>query len=118
MRAMLSLSPLLASVLLVQLGVGVLGPLDALAAADLDNFSTRDIGLIGSAHFLGFLVGCVTAPGIMARAGHSRAFAAMAAIGVIGTLMHPVFETPEIWMALRFAGGFTMAGAYTVIESC
>lgn len=117
MRILFMFGPLLISVVLVQLGVGVLGPLDVLSAAELDAFSVRDVGLLGSAHFVGFLAGCLVTPWLMARAGHSRAFAALSAVGVIATLLHPVFPDPNAWILLRIAAGFTVAGAYTVIES-
>jgi len=116
MRTLLSFAALFISVLLMQLGSGTLGPLDALAGS-ARGFSTQEIGLLGSAHFLGFFAGCYLAPRYIGSVGHSRAFAAAASIGAIGALLHPVLEGPYLWAILRVLTGVAVASAYTVIES-
>ena len=116
MRLLISFAALFISVALVQLGSGTLGPLDALSGAAL-GFSTREIGLLGSAHFAGFFVGCLVMPAMMGRVGHSRAFAAMAAIGAVGALLHPLWHDPIAWAAMRVLSGASVAGCYTIIES-
>lgn len=116
MRLLLSFMALLISVVLVQLGSGTLGPLDALSGTAL-GFSTREVGMLGSAHFAGFLAGCLVTPALMARVGHSRAFAAMVSIGAVAALLHPVLQDPVAWAFLRVGNGAAVAGAYTVIES-
>ena len=57
MRLIVSFAALFLAVALVQLGSGALAPLDALSGAAA-GFSTAEIGLLGSAHFVGFFVGC------------------------------------------------------------
>ena len=116
MRTLLSFTALFLSILLVQLGSGTLGPLDALAGA-ARGFTIAQIGLLGSAHFLGFFFGCWLAPRYIGSVGHSRAFAAAAAIGATGALLHPVFEGPYEWAALRLLTGLSVAATFTVIES-
>lgn len=116
MRLIISLSALLFSVLFVQVGSGSLGPLDALSGLEY-GFSSTAIGYLGSAHFVGFFVGCVLSPYIVVRSGHARAFAVMAAISAISIILHPVIEEAWFWMLLRIGSGFAVAGAYTVIES-
>ncbi len=116
MGTLLSFTALFLSVLLVQLGSGTLGPLDALAGS-VRGFSPGEIGLLGSAHFLGFFAGCWLAPRYIGQVGHSRAFAAAASIGAIGALLHPVFEGPWQWALLRLLTGVAVASAYTVCES-
>jgi MFS family permease len=116
MGTLLSFTALFASIFLVQLGSGTLGPLDALSGAVI-GFSTEEIGLLGSAHFLGFFLGCYVTPRLVGDIGHSRAFAAAAAIGAIGALLHPVLEGPYIWALLRVLTGMAIAAAYTVVES-
>jgi len=116
MRTLLSFAALFLSVILIQLGSGTLGPLDALAGS-VRGFTTNEIGLLGSAHFLGFFGGCWLAPRYIGQIGHSRAFAAAAAIGATGPLLHPVFEDATAWAALRLLTGFAVASGYTVIES-
>lgn len=116
MRTLISFAALFLSVILVQLGSGTLGPLDALAGS-VRGFTTGEIGLLGSAHFLGFFAGCYLAPRYIGSVGHSRAFAAAAALGATGALLHPVLEGPYFWAALRLLTGLAVASAYTVVES-
>jgi MFS family permease len=116
MRTLISFAALFLSILLVQLGSGTLGPLDALAGVER-SFTTAQIGLLGSAHFLGFFLGCYLAPRYIGSVGHSRAFAAAAAIGAAGAMLNPVFEGPYQWAALRLLTGMSVAAGYTVIES-
>ncbi|MEM1315288.1 MAG: MFS transporter [Pseudomonadota bacterium] len=116
MKLIISFAALFLSVIFVQLGSGALGPLDVLSGA-AEGFTTRQIGLLGSAHFFGFFLGCWGAPRLTGTAGHSRAFAAFAAAGAIGALAHPLWIDPYAWAAMRVLSGFAVAGAYTVIES-
>lgn len=116
MRLLISFAALLLSVLLLQLSTGGVGPLDALSALTLD-FTPAQIGLLGSAHFVGFFIGCWWAPRLMGTVGHSRAFAALTAAGAIGLLAHMVIIDPLAWALMRVASGVCVAGCYTVIES-
>ncbi len=116
MRTLISFAALFLSVFFVQLGSGSLAPLDALAGA-ANGFTTGEIGLLGSSHFAGFFAGCWAAPKLIAMVGHNRAFAALAAIGAIAALAHPLLIDPLIWAGLRVGTGFAVAGAYAVIES-
>ena len=64
MRLPLSFTALFLSVILLQISSGGVGPLDALSGFALD-FSTAEIGMLGSAHFVGFFLGCWIAPRLM-----------------------------------------------------
>lgn len=116
MALLVTFGALFASVVLLQLSAGGLGPLDALSGLAL-GFTTTEIGLLGSAHFFGFLFGCWGAPRIMGRVGHARAFAAFAAIGTIGALGHMLVVGPWAWAGLRVLSGLALAGCFTVIEA-
>lgn len=116
MRLVISLSALLLSIIFVQVGSGSLGPLDALSGLEL-GFTSTAIGYLGSAHFVGFFIGCVVSPYIVVRSGHSRAFAVMAAVSTISIILHPVVQEVWFWILLRLMSGFAVAGSYTVIES-
>jgi MFS family permease len=116
MRLIISFAALFLSVLLLQLSSGGLGPLDALSGLKLE-FSTQQIGLLGSSHFLGFFIGCWWAPRLMGSVGHSRAFAAFTAAGAIGLLAHMLVINPYAWAVMRIASGLCVAGCYTVIEA-
>lgn len=116
MRMIISFAALFLSVALLQLSSGGVGPLDALSGIAL-GFSTQHIGLLGSAHFFGFFIGCWWAPRLMGSVGHSRAFAAFTATGAIGLLSHMLVLDPFAWALMRIATGLCIAGCYTVIEA-
>ena len=116
MRLMISFSALFLSVFLLQLSSGGASPLDALSGLAL-GFSTAQIGLLGSSHFLGFFIGCWWAPRLMGTVGHSRAFAAFTAAGAIGLLAHMLLINPYAWAVMRMATGLCIAGCYTIIEA-
>ena len=113
---MISFAALFLSIVMLQISNGGLGPLDALSGFAL-NFSSAEIGLLGSAHFLGFFIGCWYAPRVMGAVGHSRAFAAFAATGAIGLIAHMLIIDPYAWALMRIASGLCIAGCYTVLES-
>ena len=116
MRLVISFAALFLSVVLLQLSSGGVGPLDALSGLQL-GFTTQQVGILGSAHFLGFFVGCWWAPRLMGSVGHSRAFAAFTASGTIGLLAHMLVLDPYAWAVMRIATGLCVAGCYTVLEA-
>ncbi len=116
MRLLISFAALFLSVVLLQLGSGGVIPLDALSGVAL-GFTTAEIGVLGSAHFLGFFFGCWGAPRLMGSVGHSRTFAAFCAAGTIGILAHMLVVHPVAWAGLRMLTGLCVAGCYTVIEA-
>ena len=83
----------------------------------LEGFSTASLGLMGTAWAGGFVTGCYFAPRIVRRAGHVRAFGAFAASGAIVALMTGLLIDEFFWILLRAFTGFSMAGAFMVIES-
>lgn len=116
MRLPLSFAALFLSVILLQLSSGGVGPLDAISGITL-GFSTAEIGMLGSAHFVGFFIGCWWAPRLMGSVGHARAFSAFTALGAIGLLSHMLITDPIAWAVMRVATGVCIAGCYTVIEA-
>lgn len=116
MRTLISFAALFLSVIFLQLSSGGVGPLDVLSGLTL-GFSTGQIGMLGSAHFLGFFVGCWWSPRLMGSVGHSRAFAAFTAAGSIGLLAHMLVVDPYAWAIMRIASGMCVAGCYTVVEA-
>jgi MFS family permease len=116
MRLIISFAALFLSVILLQFGVGTLAPLDVLSGTAL-GFTKTEIGMLGSAHFLGFFIGCWWAPRLMGTIGHSRAFAAFMAAGTIGILGHMMVLDPYAWGLMRMTAGMCVAGCYTIIEA-
>ncbi len=82
-----------------------------------EGFSTAVLGLLGTAWAGGFVAGCFFAPRLVRRAGHVRAFGTFAAAGAIIALMTGLIVDEFVWIILRAFTGFTMAGAFMVIES-
>ncbi|MGC1504344.1 MAG: MFS transporter [Sulfitobacter sp.] len=116
MRLLISFAALFLSVILLQLSSGGVGPIDVLSGSAL-GFSRQEIGLLGSAHFLGFFIGCWWSPRLMGSVGHSRAFAAFTAMGAIGLMAHMLVVDAYAWAIMRIASGLCVAGCYTVIEA-
>ena len=104
------------SIALLQLGSGTLGALDALSGIE-KGFSTLEIGLIGSAHFVGCFVSCWLSRRRIGAVGHARAFAGFAAFGAISAIGHPLWIDAYFWVVLRILTGFCVAGSYTVVEA-
>ena len=111
-----SFSSLFASVILIQMSSGGLGPLDALSGIQ-QGFTTGQIGMMGSAHFIGFFIGCWWSPRLISQIGHSRAFAVFASAGTIGTLAHMFYVDAYAWSVMRILSGICVAGCFTVIEA-
>lgn len=83
----------------------------------VEGFSTVSLGLMGTAWAGGFVAGCVFAPRLVRRAGHVRAFSTFAASGAIIALLTGLIIQEQVWIVLRAFTGFTMAGAFMIIES-
>ena len=116
MTTLLSISALLITVLLMQMGTGALGPLDTLSGIQL-GFTTIEIGIIGAAHFTGFIIGCFGAPALVRRVGHARAYIVTVALSVIAILLHPIFPVFWAWCLFRVFTGLAIATSFTAIES-
>ncbi len=109
-------SALLLSVVFLLMGNGLQGTLLPVRA-QLELFSTGDIGILGSFYFLGFASGCYFGPHLVRRVGHIRAFAAMVSLASTATLVHVLVLEPLFWWPVRAITGFCFAVLYMVIES-
>jgi MFS family permease len=97
-------------------GSGLLGTLLGLRAS-MEGFSELLIGVIMSAFFLGYIAGSFLCPPLIRRVGHIRAFATLAAVASVASLMHGLVVDPVVWWALRIVTGIAVLGLYMVIES-
>ena len=116
MKTLLSISALLFTIVLMQMGTTALGPLDTLSAIEL-GFSNMQIGVIGGAHFAGFLMGCLSSPLLVKRVGHARAYCVTAGLSIVAILLHPVMPYFWAWCVFRIMTGIAIATSYTAIES-
>ena len=89
---------LLISVSLLLMGNGLQNTLLPVRAS-IEAFSAIDIGILGSAYFLGFGAGCIYGPYFVRRVGHIRTFTAMATIASCAVLVHAFVLNP-------WSGGF------------
>ena len=111
-----SIAAILLSTLIFLVGNGLLGTLIPVRA-HLEGFSTLAIGVIGSAYFAGFVLGCFTGPRWLARVGHIRTFAVCAGIAAAATLLQSMLVGVFAWIAMRALFGFAAANMYMVLES-
>jgi len=117
MRATLrSISPVLLGVLFLIAGNGIQVTLIPLRAA-AESWSPFVIGSIGSAYFVGFVFGCLTAPYAILRVGHIRSYAALTSLAAATTLAQALFVAVMPWIVFRIIIGVCLAGLYMVIES-
>lgn len=115
-KALAPVAALLAGVAILLTGNGLQGTLLPLRAR-IEQFDVVDIGVLGSAYFVGFVLGCVAGPYLVRRAGHIRTFAALAAVASTVVLAHLLALSPIAWWIMRATTGFCFAGLYVVIES-
>ena len=114
--ALAPVAALLLSVALLLTGNGLQGTLLPVRA-NIEAFAATQIGLIGTTYFIGFGLGCYFGGRLVQRAGHIRAFAAMASIASTTALLHALFVDPLFWTVARGFTGFCFAVLYVVIES-
>ena len=113
---LIAVVPLLFSAAIVVAGNSLFGTLLAVRL-DLDGIAVTEIGLILTCYSLGWVAGALAGPPLINRAGHIRAFAALAALAAAAALIHPLLPGEWLWAGLRGLTGFCMAGLYTIIES-
>lgn len=85
--------------------------------ADQEGFSTTLIGLLGTAYFGGFMIGCHVGPMLIRSVAHVRCFAGAAAVLTILCATFPLLVDPWFWGALRMLTGTCLAILFIVIES-
>ena len=82
----------------------------------LNGYSGTTAGLVVSGYGLGFLAGCIVTPRLIRDVGHIRAFAVLAAICSVTSMVFAVSQFVALWFFLRVAMGFCQAGLFTVVE--
>lgn len=107
---------LLMSVALLLMGNGLQTTLLPLRA-QLESFASLELGILGSAYFIGFALGCWRGALVIRQAGHVRAFAAIVAIASTSALIHALVTDPVIWWVVRALSGACVAMLFMIIES-
>ena len=85
--------------------------------AEAEGWAPFQIGAIGSAYYVGFVVGCIGAPFLIRRAGHIRAFITLVSLISSVMVVHPLWVTFPTWFVLRMLLGLSLAGLYMILES-
>ncbi len=75
------------------------------------------VGAVGTAYFVGLVVGSLKAGSVVWRVGHIRAFAAFVSLFSASTLSYAIYRNPVLWSGLRLIDGFCVAGVYICLES-
>ena len=84
---------------------------------ELEGFSAASLGLLGTGWAIGYVLGCLRTPWLVARVGHVRTFGAFCALAAITVLLSLLLLSPWTWIPLRAISGFCFAGAAMVVES-
>ncbi len=111
-----SISSLLMGMSMLLMGNSLQGTLIAIRAVG-EKFSANAIGIMASSYFLGFVAGTLVTAYLIERAGHIRAFTALASLASAAALGHIIIIDPIAWTVFRAISGFCFAGIYMVIES-
>ncbi len=116
LSALAPVSALLISVSLLLAGNGLQGTLIPVRGS-IEAFHSLEIGLLGSAYFLGFTLGCYFGARLIRRGGHIRTYLAMVSLASTIALIHVFIIEPIAWWLLRAITGFCFAVLFIVIES-
>jgi MFS family permease len=82
----------------------------------LAGYSGTTAGLVVSGYGAGFLIGCLVTPRLIRDVGHIRAFAVLAALCSVTSMVFAASQLVPLWFALRLLMGFCQAGLFTVVE--
>ena len=82
----------------------------------LAGYSGTTTGLVVTGYGMGFLAGCVVNARLIRDVGHIRAFAVLAAICSVTSMVFALSNFVVLWFVLRLLMGFCQAGLFTVVE--
>ncbi|WP_343563641.1 MFS transporter [Kiloniella sp. b19] len=107
---------ILLGVAFMMLGNGLQGSALGLRAdlAGLDTFVT---GIVMTGYFMGYFIGSLTTPNLLAKVGHVRVFAAFASLASVANLLFPIYTDPVFWFFARVITGISFSALYIVVES-
>jgi MFS family permease len=101
---------------LMQVGNTLQGTLLSVRGS-IEQFTPTEIGAVGAAFWVGIVIGCLWAGRLIQQVGHTRTFAALAAVAASVALLHLLVISPAVWIAARAVTGFCFAGLFIVVES-
>jgi MFS family permease len=80
-------------------------------------WTDTEIGLTAAAYFFGFVLGGLSVPELLSRAGHIRVFLTVTGLTAASLLMLEAIQLLPVWILLRLANGWCLAAIYTTAES-
>lgn len=83
----------------------------------IEQFTPTEIGAVASAFWGGIVIGSLSAGRLIQQVGHTRTFAALAAVAASAALLHLLVISPVVWTVARALTGFCFAGLFIVVES-
>jgi MFS family permease len=101
---------------LMQVGNTLQGTLLSVRGS-IEQFTPTQIGAVGAAFWVGIVIGSLWAGRLIHQVGHTRTFAALAAVAASTVLLHLLVISPAVWIAARAVTGFCFAGLFIVVES-
>ncbi|OCW55798.1 MFS transporter [Hoeflea olei] len=111
-----SVAALLTSTFFLLTAMGLSGYLIPVRAVE-EGWSTFTISLIATGYAIAFTASCVITPRLVLRVGHVRVFGALTTVMAMSYLLHSLIVHPAAWVLTRALAGFSIAGAYMIIES-
>ncbi|WP_127112926.1 MFS transporter [Shimia sediminis] len=115
-RAFIDNWALFLGMMLLMVANGLLATLLTIRGAGL-GFTDLTISLMQAAYPAGALVGTATAPRMVEKVGHIRAFSALASLVSIAAILHLLTADPYTWSGMRFLAGVCYPGMYVITES-
>jgi len=116
LRIYVSVTSIIVSTLILQLGNGMVGPTVVLRAS-FRGEAASEIGLIPAAYGIGFIVGCFWGRRLIVTIGHIRAFAVAAALLAALTIALQLLPQTLAWILLRGVMGCCIAVVSTCADS-
>ncbi|MXP42568.1 MFS transporter [Altererythrobacter soli] len=116
LSAVSSVRSLLLAIFMLMSGAGFMATLLGVRLERAGS-SALTVGIVGTAYFLGLVLGSTKAGLLVARVGHIRAFAAFVSLFSASTLSYALFRDPIFWASLRLIDGLCVAGVYVCLES-
>jgi len=101
---------------LLMVGNGLQGTLLGVRGS-LEGYSASAMAYVMSAYFVGFLIGARITPGLIAKVGHVRVFAAFGSLISAAFILYAALPNPISWAILRLGVGICFCGVYVVTES-
>lgn len=116
LKAITPVRSLLLAIFMLMAGGGFMATLIAVRLERAGS-SPLVVGAVGTAYFVGLVIGSTRAGVLVARVGHIRAFAAFVSLFSASTLSYAIHQDPVLWASLRLIDGMCIAGVYVCLES-